>query len=231
MLVSVGGSVLFVVSGVVAWQDMALSLLWIAGAAALVGLAPLAKRLAYGEQGAGVLLLAGVKWLVWDGLRPALERWDQPVVTVWPVLNLAALAGVLLIVLLVLGRRWVREEMRRAMLLAAGVVAFALANFETLRAVDYSSASFADFATAKVVALSVLWGVIGLGSVVVGFSRRWRELRYAALGLLGVTLVKILFVDLANVRPVYRILSFLVVGVMLLCVSFVYHRHETGRAE
>ena len=89
---------------------VALTLLWIAGAAALVGLAPLAKRLAYGEQGAGVLVLAGAKWLVWDGLRPALERWHRPVVTVWPVLNLAALAGVLLVVLLVLGRRWVRRE-------------------------------------------------------------------------------------------------------------------------
>jgi hypothetical protein len=230
-VVSIAGTVLFVIAGTVVWHDIALTLLWIASTAALLGLAPVAKRLAYGEQGAGVLLLAAVKWLVWDGLRPALERWDQPVVTVWPVLNLTALAGVLLVGLLIWGRRWVAEEMRRTLWVAAGVVAFALANFETLRAVDYTSTSFADFATAKVVALSVLWGVIGLGAVVVGFSRKWRELRYAALGLLGVTLLKILFVDLAHARPVYRILSFLVVGVMLLCVSFVYHRHETGRAE
>jgi hypothetical protein len=33
------------------------------------------------------------------------------------------------------------------------------------------------------------------------------------------------------VRPVYRILSFMVVGLMLLCVSFVYHRQETERVE
>jgi uncharacterized membrane protein len=229
--VSIAGTVIFVVAAALAWHDVGLTLLWIAGAAVLVGLAPLAKRLGYGEQGAGVLLLAGVKWFVWDGLRPALGRWGQPVVTVWPVLNPTALAGLLLIVLLVVGRRWVREEMRRAMLVAAGAVAFALANFETLRLVDYSSASFADFATAKVVALSVLWGVTGLAAVVVGFAKGLRELRYAALGLLGVTLVKILFVDLAQVRPVYRILSFLATGVLLLCVSFVYHRHETGRAE
>jgi uncharacterized membrane protein len=74
------------------------------------------------------------------------------------------------------------------------------------------------------VALSVLWGVIGLASVVVGFARHVRPLRYAGLGLFGVTLVKILFVDMASVPPVYRILSFIAVGAVLLCTSFVYHK-------
>ena len=108
-----------------------------------------------------------------------------------------------------------------------GVLGFAWLNFETLRFVDYTAASYADFVTAKHVALSVLWGVAGLGAVVVGFARESRTLRYAALALLGVTLGKILFVDLAQVRPVYRILSFVAVGALLLCVSFVYHRHES----
>jgi uncharacterized membrane protein len=75
----------------------------------------------------------------------------------------------------------------------------------------------------------VLWAVVGLSAVVVGFARHLRSLRYAALSLLGVTLVKILLVDLAQVRPVYRILSFLAVGGLLLCVSFVYHRHNEVR--
>jgi uncharacterized membrane protein len=78
-------------------------------------------------------------------------------------------------------------------------------------------------------ALSVLWAVIGLAAVVVGFAKHLRPLRYAALGLLGVTFAKILLVDLAQVRPVYRILSFLAVGGLLLCVSFVYHRHAEER--
>jgi uncharacterized membrane protein len=143
--------------------------------------------------------------------------------------NLVGLAGVLLIALLLWLSKRLAEEMRPIAVVGAIVVGFALANFETLRAVDYFAASFADFVTAKQVALSVLWGVIGLGAVVVGFAKHVRPLRYAALGLLGVTLVKILFVDLAQVRPVYRILSFLAVGGLLLCVSFVYHRHEEER--
>jgi uncharacterized membrane protein len=65
-------------------------------------------------------------------------------------------------------------------------------------------------------------------AVVAGFARHLRPLRYAALILLGITLAKILFIDLAKVQPVYRILSFLAVGMLLLCVSFVYHR-QTDR--
>jgi uncharacterized membrane protein len=228
---SIAGTAMFAVTAVMSWHGVGLTLLWIVGAAVLVGLAPWGKRLRYAEQGAVLVLVAGVRWVAADGLTPVMDHWDVPVVSMWPVFNSMALAGVLLVGLRVWVRRWLDAQMGWLMTLAAGVVGFALANFETLRTVDYYSAQFADFATAKVVALSVLWGLIGLGAVVVGFARRWRELRYAALGLLGVTLVKILFVDMAHARPVYRILSFLAVGGLLLCVSFVYHRHETKTAE
>ena len=131
----------------------------------------------------------------------------------------------------VMSRRQTLGRERREMAAGAvGVLAFAWLNFEVVRLVDYCAGSFADFVTAKQVALSVLWAVVGLGAVIVGFARQLRPLRYVALGLLGVTLVKILFVDLAQVRPVYRILSFVAVGALLLCVSFVYHRHESGEA-
>jgi uncharacterized membrane protein len=228
---SIAGTVMFGLTAVMAWHGVGLTLLWIVGAAVLTGLAPWGKRLRYAEQGAALLLLAGLKWFMVDGVGPVVNGWDQPEASMWPVFNATALAGALLMGLMVWSARQLDARWRKLLGISAGLVGFALVNFETLRMMDYCQAQFADFATAKVVALSVLWGVIGLGAVVVGFSRKWRELRYAALGLLGVTLVKILFVDLAHVRPVYRILSFMVVGLMLLCVSFVYHRQETERVE
>jgi uncharacterized membrane protein len=228
---SVGGTVMFVVAGAMVWHGVGLTLLWIVGAGVLVGLAPWGKRLGYAEQGAALLLVAGLKWFMVDGVGPVVNGWDEPEASMWPVFNATALAGALLVGLMVWTGRQLDARWRKLLGISAGVLGFALVNFETLRMMDYCQAQFADFATAKVVALSVLWGVIGLGAVVVGFAWKWRELRYAALGLLGVTLVKILFVDLAHVRPVYRILSFVTVGLMLLCVSFVYHRQETERSE
>jgi uncharacterized membrane protein len=223
------GTLVFFVAGVMSWHGLGLTLLWIAGAAALVGLARFGRAVAYAQQAAVLLFVTGIKWLTLDGISPMVAAWNQPVAAMWPVFNSIALAGILLAGLLLWVARYLDEEVRSTMAVAAGVVGFALANFETLRTVDYFAASFADFATAKVVALSVLWAVIGLAAVVVGFARHLRPLRYAALGLLGVTLAKILLVDLAQVRPVYRILSFLAVGGLLLCVSFVYHRHEEQR--
>jgi uncharacterized membrane protein len=48
--------------------------------------------------------------------------------------------------------------------------------------------------------------------------------RYAALALLGLTVLKVFAVDFAAVKTSYRILSFLVLGVVLLLVSLVYQK-------
>jgi uncharacterized membrane protein len=223
------GTLAFVLASAMTWHGVALTLLWTVGATALVALARWGRTLAYAEQAAVLLCVAAMKWLTLDGLQTIAAGWNQPALSMWPIFNSMALAGALLAALLLWVRRWLDEEVRPTVAVAAGIVAFALANFETLRTVDYFAANFADFATAKVVALSVLWAVIGLAAVIIGFARQLRPLRYAALGLLGVTLAKILLVDLAQVRPVYRILSFLAVGGLLLCVSFVYHRHAEER--
>ena len=42
--------------------------------------------------------------------------------------------------------------------------------------------------------------------------------------MFGVLVLKILFVDLAGAETIYRILSFIVAGVILLLASFAYAR-------
>ncbi|HEX8322468.1 MAG TPA: DUF2339 domain-containing protein, partial [Tepidisphaeraceae bacterium] len=49
-----------------------------------------------------------------------------------------------------------------------------------------------------------------------------RPLRFATLGLLGVTLLKLTLVDLAGAGTGWRILSFLGLGVLLLATSVLY---------
>ena len=60
--------------------------------------------------------------------------------------------------------------------------------------------------------------------VALGFARRWAGCRYAGLALLAITLVKVLTVDMAEVGNVYRVLSFLVVGLLLVATSVGYAR-------
>jgi uncharacterized membrane protein len=82
------------------------------------------------------------------------------------------------------------------------------------------------------VGLSVLWALYAAVVLGWGFLRSRPAARYAALGLLGLTAFKVFYVDLAAVRTAYRIVSFLVLGVVLLGVSLLYQkgRRATGDA-
>jgi uncharacterized membrane protein len=106
-------------------------------------------------------------------------------------------------------------------------------SFEACRSVDWISAhvigTIRDPAIVKHVVLSVLWALTGFAAVIVGFRRNIAPLRYAALALLGVTLLKIFVVDMAEVKAVWRILSFIAVGGLLLGVSYLYHRQFERR--
>jgi len=72
--------------------------------------------------------------------------------------------------------------------------------------------------------LSILWTVYAAATLAWGFIRGSVALRYAALCLFGLTIVKVFFVDLASVKTAYRMLSLLVLGVVLLLVGLLYQK-------
>jgi uncharacterized membrane protein len=74
------------------------------------------------------------------------------------------------------------------------------------------------------VGLSVLWTLYAAVVLAWGFLRRSAPMRYGALGLLGLTIFKVFVVDLASVKTLYRMLSFLLLGVVLLLVGFLYQK-------
>jgi uncharacterized membrane protein len=74
------------------------------------------------------------------------------------------------------------------------------------------------------VGLSVLWTVYAAAALAVGFVRGLPAVRYAALGLLGITIAKVFLLDLSALDAIYRILSFVVLGVVLLAIAYVYQR-------
>jgi hypothetical protein len=74
--------------------------------------------------------------------------------------------------------------------------------------------------------LSVVWSVYAIAVLVAGFWRKVRSLRLSALGLFGLTALKLVFIDMAKVEEVYRIVSFLVLGILMIGASYLYHRVE-----
>lgn len=75
---------------------------------------------------------------------------------------------------------------------------------------------------------SALWMAYGAMLMVVGFLRRSAFVRWQALILVAVTIVKVFLYDLSQLERGYRIVSFIVLGILLLAISFVYQRDWLG---
>jgi uncharacterized membrane protein len=74
------------------------------------------------------------------------------------------------------------------------------------------------------VLMSALWSVVGVVALVVGLSRDLRLLRAGALALLLTTVGKVFLFDLAVLTSVYRVVSFIALGLLLLAAAFLWQR-------
>jgi uncharacterized membrane protein len=72
---------------------------------------------------------------------------------------------------------------------------------------------------------SALGMAYGAMLMIVGLGRRSAFVRWQALVLIAATIVKVFVYDVSELDRAYRILSFIVLGVLLLAISFVYQRN------
>lgn len=77
--------------------------------------------------------------------------------------------------------------------------------------------------------LSAFWSLVGLGAIVAGLVRDVRPLRLAGLALLGAAVLKVFAYDLAELDEIFRVLSFVALGLLLLTGAFAYQRLRAGR--
>jgi uncharacterized membrane protein len=85
-----------------------------------------------------------------------------------------------------------------------------------------------DRGLAQHLALSLLWTAYASMLIVIGIQRRSPLLRWQSLTLFGLVVLKVFLYDSSYLDRVYRILSFLVLGLVLLVVSFLY-QNRTSR--
>jgi len=74
--------------------------------------------------------------------------------------------------------------------------------------------------------LTAALGIEGAALLVVGFIRPDRGLRVCGLAVLGAAVAKLFFHDLRHLETPYRILSFLLLGILLLAASWTYTRFK-----
>ena len=74
--------------------------------------------------------------------------------------------------------------------------------------------------------VSILWSLFALGLILAGIVKRVRTMRFVGLALFGIVVWKVFFVDLAQLEQLYRIVAFMLLGVLVLCGSFVYLKYR-----
>lgn len=114
-------------------------------------------------------------------------------------------------------------------------VLFALVTVETrdyfekaMRFADqsFNTSEITRLANLQQLTLSGVWLLYSIVLMMVGIWRRTATLRLMAIMLFGVAIAKIFIYDLSFLETLYRIFSFIGLGVILLVVSYLYQRYK-----
>jgi uncharacterized membrane protein len=103
--------------------------------------------------------------------------------------------------------------------------AFAILLFCVLT-LEVSAYFYARAPQARFAAISVLWTLYAIALMLLGFRYQQTRLRLVALGLFGVTVLKVFLADMTRVSTPFRIVSFVVLGLMLIGASYLYYRYR-----
>jgi uncharacterized membrane protein len=76
----------------------------------------------------------------------------------------------------------------------------------------------------EMMAYSLTWAALGAVFLIVGILRRSLLFRWASLIIMLITVVKVFIFDLADLRDLWRVVSFTGLGVSLMVLAFIYQR-------
>jgi uncharacterized membrane protein len=198
-----------------------LTLAWSAAAVALAGLSVVTHE--------SRLRLASLAYVVLDA-GAAFHESPPTQLVVAHMHPAHGILGLLLLTTAVLVlARTMRDQWRAVSLWLGGLLLVYAASLGILElSVHVFSASLHTNFQRGHSAVSALWGLLGLGLVYVGLSRRRRAVRFGGFALFAVSLGKLFLYDLSQLSSITRALSFLAVGALLLLAGFLTQRLTTG---
>jgi len=188
----------------------ALAVAWSAQAVALAKIGARRDDLLAQAASIVLLILAGVYALGW--LVPPGGLVDGAGDLGAAALGGGAVAGATALCALAMARN---EAARRILALAAPVVALYVASILVV--------SLGPAAQGQLM-LSALWALSGVLALIAGLRLRDRTVRMGAWGLLALAAGKVFMYDLAALTSVYRVGSFLALGLLLLTGALAYQR-------
>lgn len=74
--------------------------------------------------------------------------------------------------------------------------------------------------------LSILWGIYSFFLVAKGIWKKIKYLRIGGIILFGITIIKLFFLDLASLNTISKTLVLVILGLLILGVSFLYNKYK-----
>ena len=78
----------------------------------------------------------------------------------------------------------------------------------------------------KQLTISTVWLMYSIGLMIWGIFKKIKPIRYTALTLLAISILKVFIIDLAFLGQFYRIISFMGLGVIMLMLSYFYQKYN-----
>lgn len=175
----------------------------------------------------GAVLLIGLAFFVM--LTGTLTLYN-PVQSGDPVQGGLVLNGLFLaylapaILLFAISRKVSNMPVQLGLGLAALALAFIYVTLETKRVYQGPSMVFESLSLAESYAYSAVWLASGVALFIGGLALAKPYLRYAGLGVMVVVVLKVFLVDMSNLEGLYRIASFVGLGLCLVGIGWLYQR-------
>jgi uncharacterized membrane protein len=227
-----GGTALFFVTLIFPLQfdKQWLTLGWACEGAALCWLFGRVPHPGLRATGAALLVIAFARLAVLPAVSADLVRGALPILN-WPLYtySLAALALFTAAAWLKPPHHlWGEANLRAVFRSLAGVLLFLLLNLEIADAFTAPGQRVFvfDFGghLARDMTYSLAWALFAFGLLVLGLWRRHAGTRYAGIGLLGATVLKLFLHDLARIDSGWRVGALVGVALVALAVSYLYQR-------
>ena len=204
------------------------TMLWAVGTAAFLAVGLCVRSIQARVGGLIALAVSGIMVLHLHVLSDAPDCWLFASPRFLAAMMVVAAASAYAVMLRRCDEICIADEQQVARFMGWAALLLLLLNM-SVEVHSYFSRVVEDRARARWIAqmsLSILWGAYASVLLAIGFWRRVRPLRFVALGLFGFTALKLVFVDMATVKQVYRIIAFMVMGGLMFGASYLYHRLE-----
>lgn len=116
------------------------------------------------------------------------------------------------------------EKFRMPLGLVSLFLGMAYITLETKRVFQGRLMELRSFSNAETYAYSIVWLVAALALFLVGIRMGRQYIRYAGLGVMVLVISKVFLLDMADLEGLYRIASFIGLGLCLVGIGWLYQR-------